>query len=377
VLTVLSVFSIGIDNLNVRGLVIFFGVCYLLAAVGSMFSGSVIVRGVSVAFGMSLLVLMAWTLSYKVGRQFFAILIIFFILLSVGVANFSSSGGRSVFTVFVALAAFGMAWAAIYHNATMLFFEVPFYLFLGLTVWFVFLGYGPDEFNMVFEGYSRNGYSAVLMLFAIGYIFSRCYRSLNVSIVLMAAVVVCSIPLYGRTGIAMASVLFLVALWSRHKIIAANLSVLVLLVPVFLASDIGAYISAHTNFSSGVDSPRFVMWVGYLERMDLLGFLFGVDLNSVPMIADYNGNPHNAFFLLHAYYGVGFFALFLCFLGSFFFLLMDSRWVFVALLLIFLVRSFFDIIYLFGLLDYLVFPILFYSVFRRLLNEEETGARAD
>ncbi|MBM3106678.1 hypothetical protein IIE18_16230 [Pseudomonas sp. V1] len=321
-------------------------------------------RAVSVAFGVSLVALMFFVEHLKLRVRVFPALLIFFVLAVFGLGNSIWSEGRSVFTVFVALAAFGMAWSVLYFKTTLLFFELPFYMFLAFTLSLILMGYGPSEFNSVLQGYSRNGYSAVLLIFAVGYMFSRHYSGKSISLCLMAVVVLCSIPLYGRTGIAMATALFLVALWSRSKFMALGLGLLGLAVIVIFSSEIEQYITTRTNFSSGVDSPRALMWMDYLARLDFIGVAFGQDLNAVPLIAEYNGNPHNAFFLLHSYYGLGFFVLMLALCVSLVTLGLERRWLCLFLALVYLVRSFFDIIYLFGLLDYLVFPILFYCFFR-------------
>ena len=288
-------------------------------------------------------------------------LLFFFSLLS-----FQSSGGRSLFSVMVLIGALGVCWFSIASCSTVYVYEFPFYLLLGISLsLFLLLGYGPAEFNTVLTGYSRNGYSAILLAFASGYVFSRVYRQKKISVVLMLLVLVLSFPLYGRSGIAMAFVLFITVLFHRSAKIALLIGFIGLLGIIYGLDYVENFVLGATNFSSGIESPRSEMLAQYIERVDVWGLFFGVDLGSVPIVSEYKGNPHNAFILLHSYYGVAVLPLLCLFVVSAWMLFVDKQYVLLMVMFVFLIRAFFDIIYLFGLFDYLVFPLLFYSVFAK------------
>lgn len=275
-----------------------------------------------------------------------------------------SSGGRSLFAVMVFIGSLGVCWFSIASCSTAYLYEFPFYLLLGVTLFlFLGLGYGPSEFNTVLTGYSRNGYSAILLAFASGYIFSRVYREKKISLFLMLLVLVSSFPLYGRSGIAMAFALFIVVLFHRSAKIALLIGVMGLVGVIFGLDSIEKFVLGATNFSSGIESPRSEMLAQYIERVDAWGLFFGVDLGSVPVIVEYKGNPHNAFILLHSYYGIASVSLLCLFVISCWMLFVEKQYTLLVVALIFLVRAFFDIIYLFGLFDYLIFPLLFYAAF--------------
>jgi len=54
----------------------------------------------------------------------------------------------------------------------------------------------------------------------------------------------------------------------------------------------------------GLDSPRWIMWQSYLDYQTLGSFLLGTDTDFVPIIKDFNGNPHSSFIRFHAYFGI-------------------------------------------------------------------------
>lgn len=349
--------------LLVRTATLIFGVSYVVSSLISLFSGVVHYRVGAVVSGVSLLIIMVSLNSFRIDRRLASVIFLAFVFSFIAFINFYWSAGRSFFTVLVMLAAFGMAWSAIYFDRMFIFFELPFYGFLFLTILLVLLGYGPAEFNTVFSGYSRNGYSAILLLFTMGYLFSRAYKGRTISLVLLSMVVACSVPLYGRTGIAISLMLFIGSIWYRSSRLGIGLVFLISLFIGFFFSDISAYFLKSTNFSAGMESLRIEMWWDYLSRLTFIDLLFGLNLNSVPIIFENGGNPHNAFFLLHSYFGLGVFLLLVFLVISFLYLIRGKHFFLLVLLFCYLARAFFDIIYLFGLFDYLVFPVLFFYVF--------------
>ncbi|MFW0886803.1 UNVERIFIED_CONTAM: hypothetical protein MKS84_08865 [Pseudomonas sp. JL1] len=351
--------------MKVRSFFIGVALLYLLFALLSLVYGFFAYRVVAAILGCSILLYMlANNLPGLRLGKFLSVVV--FVVMVFSLFGLQSSDGRSLFSIVVFLGAFGVCWFALASSSTFYLYELPFYLVLGGTlVLFLGFGYGPAEFNTVLDGYSRNGYSAILLAFAGGYVFSRAYRGRKVSLLLMVLVLVSSFPLYGRSGIAMAFALVLVVLCHRSIKLAVLLGGVGLLVAVFSLESIESYIYGATNFSAGMESPRSEMLAQYLDSLDGVSFLFGVDLGRVPMILEYNKNPHNAFILLHSYYGISVIPLMGLFVISLFKLFVERKFMLLMVAVLFLCRAVFDIIYLFGLFDYLLFPLLFYFVFSK------------
>lgn len=351
--------------MKLRGFFIGIAMCYVLFALLSLVYGVFAYRAAAVFCGCLILFYM---LKSRLAELRLGGLLVFLVLIIAVFSLFSlqSSEGRSLFSVMVFIGALGVSWFSLAARCTFHLYELPFYIILGATlILFLVFGYGPAEFNTVLAGYSRNGYSAILLAFAGGYIFSRIYRGKRISLVLMMLVLISSFPLYGRSGIAMAFSLFVVVLCYRSLRVAALVGGAGILCALSSLDIIESYIYGATNFSAGMDSPRSEMLLQYLDSINGLGLLTGLDLSQVPLIFEYNNNPHNAFLLLHSYYGISMILLICLIAISLFKLFVEKKFALLAIAVLFLCRALFDIIYLFGLFDYLLFPLLFYWFFAK------------
>ncbi|WP_339504588.1 hypothetical protein [Pseudomonas sp. RL_105y_Pfl2_101] len=357
--------------MRVRSFLIGVAFVYLVFSILSVVYGSFGYRAVAAFIGCSVLLYM--TTKTDIGGLRLAQMLVFVVLVIFAFSIFSlqSTEGRSLFAVLVFLGALGICWFSIASYSTFYLYELPFYFVLGGTlILFLGFGYGPAEFNTVLSGYSRNGYSAILLAFAGGYIFSRVYRDKKISLLLLVLVLVSSFPLYGRSGIAMAFALVLAVLCHKSIKLAALFGLCGVVGVIFSLGSIEGYIYGATNFSAGIESPRSEMLEQYANALDVMGLFFGVDVGRVPIILEYGKNPHNAFILLHSYYGLAVFPLLCLFVVSLLKLFVDGRYMLLVVALLFLFRAFFDIIYLFGLFDYLLFPLLFYAIFVNYFRPE-------
>jgi hypothetical protein len=357
---------------RLRGFFLGIAMCYVLLALLSLIYGFFAYRAAAAFCGC--LVLLYMLGSRWAELRFGGLLIFLVVIIAVfSLLSFQSSEGRSLFSVVVFMGALGVSWFSLANRCTFYLYELPFYIVLSATlILFLAFGYGPVEFNTVLAGYSRNGYSAVLLAFAGGYVFSRIYRGKQVSLVLMVLVLISSFPLYGRSGIAMAFVLFLVVLCYRSLRLAALFGGAGILCALFSLDLIENYIYGATNFSAGMESPRSEMLLQYLDSIDGLSLLTGSDITQIPIIFEYNNNPHNAFLLLHSYYGVSMVLLMCLIAASLFKLFLEKKFALLAVAVLFLCRALFDIIYLFGLFDYLLFPLLFYLFFAKYFRYSDS-----
>src|SRR5690606_28186830 len=61
---------------------------------------------------------------------------------------------------------------------------------------------------------------------------------------------------------------------------------------------------SNTKLQRGFDTPRFAIWFSLINDVSIKSLLYGMDLNTIPEIAAYNGNPHNSFLALYSSYGL-------------------------------------------------------------------------
>lgn len=342
-----------------RGILMAVLMVYVLLAWVSLFSGSPLFRGVTGIAGLAFVAL--YLLLYRV--RFWLPLALVCALLAVGVLQPAPALVSAVFFVAALASSFCLALLIRDFDLGLVGIKIPFYLFVFYIafLWLV-KGFSPDDFNAVFSGYSRNGVGAALLALMIGYVWYCYEKGEHPSLPLVFLGFLLMFPLYGRANIFFGAVVFVLAFNYRFgstvSFVLALPSVIFLLLFSGMLHD---YLMARTNFSSGLESARTAMLADYWGALDLRSLLLGGDLSKVPSIAEYGGNPHNAFVRAHAFFGV----LALALVGVLFFSLMLSvffgNWMMAGLGLVFLGRAFLDIIYLGNIFDYLMLgPFLYY-----------------
>ncbi|TNB79522.1 hypothetical protein FHJ31_23585 [Pseudomonas sp. Fig-3] len=351
-----------------RGSAFFCACMYLIFSTLAFYYGEISYRTAAVVVGVAVFAIMLSVSRERRGLSFFGIVLLFFCLFVFSLFNYDWSEYRSVFTVFVFVSGLGVAWYAVEFRKTWVFFELPFFVFLVVTLWLILIeGYGAAEFNRVLSGSSRNVYSGILLALASGYIFSREYAGKSISVTLFFLVFLISIPLYSRNGIFVSFVLLLCVLWRRSILAVSVMAIVSVVVLAFGWEYFYALLQSRTNLAAGLESDRYYIAQDYFAHLDLTGFLAGVDLTSVPMVEAFGGNPHSAFLRLHSFFGVSIFFFVFIFVISLIRLMLDRQYLLMIVLLLYLFRAAFDIFYLFNLMDFLVFPLVFYWYFKRFI----------
>jgi hypothetical protein len=343
-------------GLAITGLALFF-------ACVSFYFSSTPLRLVSIGLGVTMYVIMIGT-SENIALKTASILL-FAISMPFALINGWTTEFKSLAVPFSFLSGLGTAWYTLEYRKSRMIFEYVFYGYLGLTLFLIVVrGYGPSEFNEFFLGIGRNGYSAILVATACGYIVSRELRALRPSILFMGGALACSLVLYGRSSITALAVLFAVVAFKR----APKLSTLGMIAVIVLAAYgyelLETLNQLDTNFRAGVDSERWDMLTEYRQALDAKTTGLGVDLRTLPTVVQNDGNPHNAFLRLHSSIGVStvlFASLFLWSIAS---LIRQRMWLLTVALIVILFRAFTDIILIFGTVDLFFIPVLFYPFFQ-------------
>lgn len=226
-------------------------------------------------------------------------------------------------------------------------------------------------------GLSKNTPGFLLVLFCIywGYMKKTCGYSLPLILPLIA-VVLCFI-LDGRSSLGVTIGIALIGIMLRgrnHKVIVFSIGLAVILYSIQYLSEYYAM----TNLSeSGMETSRYRIWNSYLSALDVPSFLFGLDTLNVPILKQYDGNPHNAFFNYHYRFGIlGLLALLYLIKKSCDILIKNKEYILLLLVMLLMVRLFFDAC-LGSTTDFVTFAILFYplikeSALRESKNEKKT-----
>lgn len=280
-------------------------------------------------------------------------------------------------------ASFGMLITALsYYFIAMVLIRirlVPKYILINYCFWVVFF-----IVNMIKNplapftgiGKSQNFISVVLMIYVFLFIYSSWNKRRNCLFVIISALVL-SIWTGCRSAIialAFLLVSYIVTTNSKHrkgfvinvkKLMGFFIFILcfyIFIVFVLKKIDIDSFLFLLIRPRASIKgNVRFEMLHDYLMIVsNHIGNLFlGVNLKSIPSIAEYNGNPHNSFVFAHANYGFLFLGILL--LGGIFLLNNPCKYkkIYLILLITLLLRSFSDSVAFPGYFDSFFYLILF------------------
>src|SRR5690554_841922 len=331
---------------------------YTLLLFLALFSGFFYIRLILAALSFSFLLFFAcFSNDFKLPH----IIYVLFIFL-MGLAALDRSGGSSLIAALFLTGGLAMAVVIRDFNLGDVAYKFPLlgYLLYLYFCWLV-LGYGSGEFNQIFSGYSRNIVGAVVLALLGGYLWICYEKDVRPSILIVISSALITIPLYGRSNIvALMLVVFCVLFfcWKfKFSLFCFCASVMAAIV---LGPVVADYLSSETNFSSGIESPRYEMLLGYLGELNLFSLLLGGNEKLVLAIQEYGGNPHNAFIRFHSNFGFMLFVSLVAILAVFIRLLSSGSGFLLVLLCVMLFRGFFDVIFFGNLIDYALLGPLAY-----------------
>lgn len=176
-------------------------------------------------------------------------------------------------------------------------------------------GINPDE---LWPQSSRNTTSEVfVVLGSIFLINGRVLRNLRFKPLFYLLIVIVSVMSFGRSGIISSFILFAAfALYSVRAFRKSRILYLFLVGATLIFLFSGKFFSyfEYLEAKGIADSYRLNMIKEFASNYGISIFIFGVDFSSLPYIAGFNSNPHNAYISLHG--NLGIVAIFL-FLGVF------------------------------------------------------------
>lgn len=345
--------------------VVIFSIFYPIIVISYSFFGGFALQLGSSLIGAAVFVLMFFKKTRMSGEKKLIMLSMVFLLVLCGWYGALWTSMRSYGVVIVFVSCLGVAWATLEYRLSKYVYEYPFYMLLIITSGLIVVGTDRYEFNEILAVGSRNVYSAILLAFAIGYLFSRKIRGKATSIILGVTLIIVSFFLYSRTGLVLAFGLFFVFAVGSGLVRPWFIVFWCLLATFFvsIAFDIGDFVVRNSNFEKGMDSPRFAIWRSYFFDVEAFNLFFGYNLEDNELINDFGGNPHSAYLRLHSYFGVGLFCLLFYSLLSTLKLASGRRWCFVFLMCCFYFRAIFDPVYFIWVFDYIFYPFVFFVFF--------------
>lgn len=250
--------------------------------------------------------------------------------------------------------------------------KVEIHIFFIVLYFIIYIVYGLQSVDFVAnniykdQGLSRNHPGFMLILWIAFYSFVRKVQGKKYIITIPIVAAIIGVFLEGRSSMALLILMALVMIIEYNK----KASVITLIAILFFVTNnwdsiIGIY--DLTSFSEhGTDSARFAIWRAYFVNMRFDWLICGVDTMAIPIIAEWGGNPHNAFLNLHA--RLGLFALM-----SFFYVLFLSVYSYIKqrqfmclfFLIVILARAFFDSELFISTYDFIPYSMIFYSLYNK------------
>ena len=305
---------------------------------------------------------------FKINKSIFLVLtVLFFILLnSIFVRNYILIGA-----IFNLITSAAIAFQLVRNKNSEYLYLIPFWLIVIYILIKLSINLDP---NQVFQR-SRNYLSFFLIITVVPYYFLKFKNSKPSSLIPVFIVLIISIYSLSRSGSASAFILFCGVVLSKNlskKVLTIFLISFLFMIIAFISYLIANYEEAveFSRLFSVLDTlqngARSKIIGNYIEEMDLIGFLLGMEANS-PKILDFGGSyvpghVHSSVLNFISAVGIGFLICFYYGLKTIKFLFINNKPLmlfFVAVLL----RISTDTGLLFSYFDYVVWVFIFTMFF--------------
>lgn len=246
------------------------------------------------------------------------------------------------------------------------------YLLLAITsIYGIEILLGIDATDAIGAGSGNN--ISTYILFYVFLIYIKRYEERKKIIYWPCLIaIVLSIWGNGRAGLLASIIMFILVFWYDYKFVSNQkketlkkvgilASGALLLACIFLGSHIETFFEKLIKY--GFTSVRIKIYLEYITNSfkSIGNFLLGVPMISEnnPLLTKYAGNPHNAFLMLHAKYGIIGFSYVILMLKHFFTKYRkEKKYVYLIIFTVWFVRSMFDWTGFPGVFDVLFFYFL-------------------
>lgn len=220
--------------------------------------------------------------------------------------------------------------------------------------------------NLIFEsiGLSRNypGFMMCILVSFWGTVKYYNYKSYPLLLPIFA-LFLCFF-LEGRASLGIMCAICAVSLFYRGKKYILLFLLLVLIALFYYWQSIVDLFHISRFATEGMESSRSIIWISYIDALDLSSFIFGLDTQGDPILKSYGGNPHNAFLNFHSRMGFGgLLALIVLIVVSLVKLIKDKKYIISFYIILLIARFYFDAC-IGGTTDYLFYTMLFYPLLK-------------
>lgn len=168
----------------------------------------------------------------------------------------------------------------------------------------IFIDFVNPEFIYENLGLSRNYPGFLLVVWTCFHSFTKYITRSQVSIILPILSLVVSFFLEGRASMAILLFISLFSLYLRNSKTLFFFPLIVLIGIIRYWDNIIELFELTRFATESFDTPRTAIWGAYFSSLDIVSLIFGLDTLSVPELAAYGGNPHNAFLNFHYRMGI-------------------------------------------------------------------------
>lgn len=223
--------------------------------------------------------------------------------------------------------------------------------------------------NNIFEdfGLSRNYPGYLLVAFGIFSSFSRYYTVQSLPIVMPILSVVIAFFLEGRSSLAIMLVVSILCIffWSYKKSWSITIASVIFLSMIYFWNDI-MFLYSFTRFDTeGTESLRTTLWIDYFNHLDFLNLLFGPNTTKMPIIASFDGNPHNAYLNFYDRMGLlGITSLLVLHIKAIILYIKKRQYIVLSLIVLYGLRLMVDSL-LVSTLDFILYTLLFYPILKK------------
>lgn len=246
--------------------------------------------------------------------------------------------------------------------------KLTLWVFTGYLVTLSFIAYNlfilGTPANLIYEGLSRNHAGFALVFWTIFLLFHLKVTYNIFPIIFPIIGLIIAYFLFGRTTIVVSALLLLVVFFFKFE----NKKVRVIAISVFSAGcyylflQYGFLLIEETNLEEGLETPRWKLWEIYIDNINIRNIFTGVDVTKIKEYYLFGDNPHNSFLKFHSRTGIGSLAFLVLLVVSLLNYFKTKRYYIFWLLLLLILRAFFDSDILIGNFDFIFFIITFYWI---------------
>jgi hypothetical protein len=248
-----------------------------------------------------------------------------------------------------------------------------FILFFLIMLILLYRIFTIDDLNNIFKDSSRNYVSVYIIFLLFLYFISVFQNKLSLNLFIIFSFVAFSFWSLGRSGIAVSLLLLLLTIFFKIRIDSrrnkqytiAILSIFVVLTILYFP-DIKNLVSRFFDESTSTFGGRSTIWVEYLNASSktIINLIFGPNVDSNLGWLSINNNLHNSFINLYSRTGmIGLFYVLYLISLSLFRMIKKKYYILLIISLIFLIRSFFDLIFAYFYGDVFMYYLMLFYIF--------------